>query len=233
MALGLLALPDPAFAQQDKSLSLELRYRSKPASPDAIDETILYRAPFLGLSSEVGVRASVSALALESVQYKGEWGTDLLGYFGVWFRFSHSSQLPGETGTSTLLGYVTLEVPFGSLLTFSSAFGYFARLTQLDAEPLIPAFGPSFTKQDFAARIGLRFLPENEWSAALGIATFEALDTFNLQNPFIEAAIRYQPSDNTWSASLTGRYRVLLGFGRLSEFLLGANLTMPLSLESK
>lgn len=88
--------------------------------------------------------------------------------------------------------------------------------------------GSNYSEHDFAIAFGTELKLDQNLSALAKVSTFEEISVYNLNNPFIQADLTYEPVPSVYW-SIYSRYQLLLGFGRMDSFKLGLNLSMPLS----
>ena len=73
---------------------------------------------------------------------------------------------------------------------------------------------------------GFEIIPAQNWRFIGKAGTIEDLDVFNLNNPYFGADIEYRSAPSPFSWRLYARYQVLLGFGRLDQFISGVRAEM-------
>ena len=71
--------------------------------------------------------------------------------------------------------------------------------------------------------LGTKILFSSKLSTLFKVATFEELSVYNLNNPFLQGEVSYQPVAQDWELSLLFRYRLLLGFGRMDSLTTGVS----------
>lgn len=213
---------------EPKHLSLTLGYHNSANQVDTLSQTALYRQPFLSwLSGELGVRAQESALNLQSLHYKLEPTAHVLPFLDLSLRMSTSGYHVEDMGASTLFFRARMHVrPFYWAQVYVSG-GYAERYIRLNGFPILFNFSRDIPDNDFGANIGFQFLPSEKWMVDLDLATFDAIQVYNLHNPFLRTALNYQPQPEGWKATLFARYQIVLGFGRLDEMIIGAGLELP------
>jgi hypothetical protein len=94
---------------------------------------------------------------------------------------------------------------------------------QLESASLFPVITKSsFSEHDFSTEIG--FLTQiSQIKLGLRVATFDELEVYNLNNPFVESVFFLPTESEKDCWSLTMRYQLTLGFGRLDRILVGLN----------
>ncbi|MCB0405110.1 MAG: hypothetical protein KDD51_10010 [Bdellovibrionales bacterium] len=228
-----LLLSIPAFGSQT-AMSLSLRYRDPSFRSGILDETLGYRWFASELFDlQLASRFSQSNWNLYSVQYMAEARVHPLGFLTTRVRLAHATRLLSANTTSELL--LLGEVHFTVLdhLYFFLGAGWAARPTRLgDTSPTPNFFNAQLADPTWAAELGLELRQLNGFGAKLSFGNIDALETYNLNNPFFELGVSFHPRKSALKYYLFSRYKVLLGFGRLDEFLLGFRLDWLLTRSS-
>lgn len=210
-----------------------LRYTASKTQSDRADQTLSYTVPIRDwLSGETAVRLAVSRFDLHTFGYKGELVLPFLGYLSVRLRLAHSLQLPMGISTSHLLGAGQFSFPLFSSFRLFGGFGWFERFHRLSKASVSPTFSKDPGDHDFAADFGCEISPVNRLFTELKIGTFEEIDVFNLNHPFLQTTFTYT-TDTQWILSALVRYSVLLGFGRLDSWVIGAGVQLPLGTDTE
>lgn len=219
----------PAHSDDAPDLRLEMRYGDYPARPNLVDQTALYATSLTSwLRGEFGARFSESALNLQSFEYKAEVQTTLISFFSLGVRLENSWYTADGTGSTNFLFRANLHgTPFRWLYLHATG-GWYERFTTLNGFALFPTFSRDTADHDFAVMAGWEVRPEDNWGVGGMIATFEAINTFNFNNPYAQLSARYFAGEDIGEIYLYARYRLLLGFGRLDEFLVGVGWKVPL-----
>ena len=208
------------------TLDFLTRYHSQANYLNTVDETVLYHTPFLSyFEGEVGGRAAVSKSNFESLDYKAEISYSVWKCLKLGTRFSHANQLSDTTAYTSLLFYGAFSIaPFRALRVFVTG-GWYKRYLLLAKSTVLPVpfRNSSYSEHDFAGSFGIDLFPEETFFGTLKASTFDEISVFNLNNPYGEIQLGYRFS-STSRAILFSRYQLLLGFGRLDEFVFGFSL---------
>jgi hypothetical protein len=200
-------------------------YHSEVNFLNTVDETVLFETPvYSWLNTDLGARLGFSKEDIENFDYKIGVSSPLLSFFTLGLRLSHENQLVDSTALTSFLLYGRLHSsPFKALNLFLTT-GWYKRYTVLTKSTILPTpWHNSYSEHDFAFELGFDLFPEEKISGQLKAATFDAMEVFNLNNPYAEISLGYLWDPN-WKVTLYSRYKVLLGFGRLDEFRFGAGL---------
>jgi hypothetical protein len=183
------------------------------------------------LSLNTGGRVSITRKDLDALHYMTGLELRPLSLLRFGFRYSHSFYLPDTFTQSNLLLTTGLEVPVWEKLSFSVQGAWYKRYTSLKKISPIPVmFRYSYSEHDFGALIGFALGPFSGVSGKVTIATYDDILVYNLNHPFAELRLSSLLSPGGSTLSLLFRYQILLGFGRVDEWALGAALTFPLSI---
>jgi len=202
-----------------------LQYHQENTYRNTVGPLIFLDAPLSEhLTGSLGAALAFSSQDFEAMAYSSRFNFNPLPWTSLSLRLSHRMNLPETFSRTSLLFTTRMEGNLTSYLKFFGLIGWYKRFTQLRQAQAIPTFTQvSFSEHDFATEVGFNaaFSPRFEWTAK--IATFDEVDTFNLNNPFVESTFVFSPEEGNsrWLASL--RYQILLGFGRLDRltFILG------------
>ena len=212
------------------SLTLDSRFEYQNVQNDLGVFSATYQpAPRWGLEFETSGRFSLSKKDLENWSYSLGTVLPLFSFVSTSMRLSQENWLGSSTAVSTLLFLLQFQSrPLSSIRLFLQG-GWYRRFVTLNNAHFLPGFwGSNYSEHDFAVALGT----EIRWSPSLTsqakVATLEEISVFNLNNPFIEAAVAYWPTESI-SWSLYSRYHLLLGFGRMDSLKVGLALKMPLS----
>ncbi|MCB0419287.1 MAG: hypothetical protein KDD39_16695, partial [Bdellovibrionales bacterium] len=216
------------------AMSLSLRYRDPSFRSGILDETLAYHwfaSDVFNL--ELASRFSQSSWNLYAVQYKAEARVFPLSFLTTSLRLAHATNLTSASTTSELL--VRGEFHFTVLdhLYFFLGAGWAARPTRFgDTSPTPNFFNAQLADPTWAAELGLELRDLSGFGARLSFGNIDTLETYNLNNPFFELGVSLHPKRSSVKYYLFSRYKVLLGFGRLDEFLLGFRLDWLLTRSS-
>ncbi len=212
-------------------MDFSLRYHYSTSISSTIDQGMYYRTDILPwLTGNFGLRFSEEAWALYSFDYKAEISANYLGFAKTTVRLAHSNYFVSQTGLTSIFALETLHAdPFDFFGVFGS-FGLYQRFTSLSGAPIFPSFNTDgLVDGDFLIQLGFRISPSHTTSITMQIANFEDIDVYNLNNPFGQVSVAYQGPRGDWTASVFGRYRILLGFGQLDEFMVGVGFSILLN----
>jgi hypothetical protein len=226
--VGILALwlCSPALAH---SFDVDLRYTAASTQTNFIDETFAFQTRFSPwLEGNFAARLAESAWEVESFSYQGDLAWTPLKFFSLHARLAHSNLLPDSIELTHLLGYARLDTTLWDRLELYAAAGWYERFALLSKVLVLPTFRNSYREHDWAGALGFRWQFIDDWWFGGQASTFEEIDVFNLNNPFLQAGLEFRPLPGVIT-TLYGRYQILLGFGRLDSFLIGLGLhfTLP------
>lgn len=219
-----------SLSKANTSIQYDLRYQALSSQINQLTPQAIYSTPVIGrVQAELGSNLSLSSRNIQQFSYKGELSFSPLDWFALKTRLSHAVFFPEHTSMGSFLATAKLDVPIFSFFGFFGSFGWYERLSyisELTAFPLLQS--SDFTDHDFAFTFGIRISPARRWSGDLFIGTYDEMEVFRLNNPYFQATVNYQYS-SLISLQTHFRYRILLGFGRLDEFMFGVGLRMSLS----
>ncbi len=207
------------------SLSVEGRYELQNTARDLTTISTFYNSnPLGGIYFQTGLRLSASLKDLETLGYEAMASVPWFSFLETSLRLSEESWLNSTTEQTHLLFLTTLKAkPIRQWELFFSG-GWYRRYVRLTKTYLLPALiGPSYTEHDFAVALGTKILFSSKLSTLFKVATFEELSVYNLNNPFLQGEVSYQPVAQDWELSLLFRYRLLLGFGRMDSLTTGVS----------
>jgi hypothetical protein len=218
-------------AAQD--LDMYFRYRYTPTLVSTIDQSGFYKADILPwLGGNFGARISETTWSLYAFDYKLEFSAHYLKFLATTVRLGHSNFISNGTSLTNIFALESFHVDSDFFGAFAS-FGFYQRYTALENASIFPSFGTDgLVDGDYLAQIGFRVSPIKNYSITAQLANFEEIDVYNINNPFAQVTLGYKDPKGDWSASLFGRYKILLGFGQLDEFLVGVGVTLRLNNET-
>lgn len=226
--LGFFVLIIPAWGVSP-SLDLELRHASLPTLENTLDQTLTVNSPLNAwMFLQGGMRVTESAWVLEALEYKAELELAPVSFLSLHLRLAHNSLIGDGAGSSCATLWTKAEASFFSKIKLFVLVGLYQRRSALNQSPLLPVTSPSLSDRDFALGLGASYLFRDRWEFSAKLATFDNIHTFNLNNPFAELRLAFQPQPSGFSVHTFARYKILLGFGRLDEFLMGAGISLPL-----
>ncbi|MEZ4751563.1 MAG: hypothetical protein R3B54_13370 [Bdellovibrionota bacterium] len=215
-------------------MNLSLRYRDPSFRSGILDETIGYTwfaSDIFDL--ELATRFSQSSWNLYAVQYKAEAFVHPLSFLTTRVRLAHSTNLVSSSTTSELLLLGKIHFTLLDHVQFFLSAGWAARPTRLgDTSPSPNFFNAQLADPTWAAELGLELQQLRGFGARLSFGNIDTLETHNLNNPFFELGVSFHPQKSAVKYYLFSRYKVLLGFGRLDEFLVGFRLDWLLTRSS-
>jgi len=207
----------------------ELRFESATAFDSKLDETVRYAHVFFPwLEAEAALRLAQTGFNLSAMQYQGEIRFPFLSFFAISTRLNHSSYF--SAGFSSTNWGIKAEL-HGKLFFWEPFIegGWYHRFNRLSGTSPLPTFDGSFSENHFMLMVGNHFQLTDSLRLSAFAGTFETIDIFNLNNPYGQIGLTYQPEPNL-TVTLFSRYRMLLGFGRRDSWLWGAGLSLPLEL---
>lgn len=223
LVLGLAA--SGAFAS-DSNLELDLRYLNQRTQTDTFAQTLLYRqSVYSWMELQAGARFWEARSFLDGVSYMGQARLAPVPWAGVVLRLEQIDRLSDSTTGTVLLGTIDLRGEFFHGFGGYAAFGYYKVFHSLSQSIPVPTFSSiSFTDEDLATEFGLWGTPVRDWLVKVGVGTYEEVDVYNLNNPFVELRVETVLGSGEWSAGAFGRYQLLLGFGRSDNLTFGVGL---------
>jgi len=219
------AIPVPA-----DEVRFDVRYLSETTRDNLFDESVWYHHRLLPwLNGEAAVRLSESLFSIRTLEYKAEVEWPILSFLSARVRLANVSYLPEGAGSTNFLFLLRSEVAPISWLTVHLALGWYERFFSITSVPLLLfTFSRDQPDHDIAVDIGMSFQVSETLAFGGSIATFEMLNTFNLNNPFALLTADYTPEGKPWKAFAYIRDRLLLGFGRRDELCFGVGYQLPL-----
>jgi len=220
---GVSAIADPVG-----NLQLDLRFRSTTTQTSALEESLYFLPSWTSdLTSDFGLRLSHTGLNVKAVEYKGELEYSPLSFLRLGFRLAHSSYRDFGSSATWLLGRFGLSGDVTEWLHLFASIGWYERFYHLQGANVIPGFGRPFPDRDFVGSVGWQIRPLPEWSLRTELSTYERITVFNLNNPFVQATVGYASPESAWHFSFFTRYQIMLGFGRLDEWMMGVSVETP------
>jgi hypothetical protein len=216
------------FASQ---ISLDGRFEVQNTQRDLSHLTAIYESnPLLGLNFQGLARLSTSLKDLETLGYGASASLPLFSVFEFSTRISNENWLNSTTSLSHLLFLAQLRFNLFSVLELFFSGGWYKRFVKLNKPYLLPNLvGADFTEHDFAVALGTQIFWTPRLTTLFKVSTFEDLSVYNLNNPYIQAQLFYQPSPEGGTWMVYSRYKLLLGFGRLDSLSVGLGTKIPLS----
>jgi hypothetical protein len=180
--------------------------------------------PLDWMELDLGGRMSLAAFSFESLDYMAEARVPFLKIFHVDLRLFHTNRLAENYSESTYLIKTGFDwMPFSSAGLFID-FGWLFRLNSLNIITWIPSWRTSgLLDFDIAFRMGLRIAPSDNLRFEASFATFEEMEVYNLHNPFFQLKALCKWQDDIVPFAYF-RYKILLGFGRLDNWLAGVGI---------
>lgn len=217
-----------AASARGSDTTWDFRFRFSPSQPDAFSPGIQYEA----LVADPLLFTGAAQLAFSPSQVRHLAYQAGLAY-AVWpvLRFElsvfHMLIPAAGAGWTGLTAKAAFDIP---ILTEAfgvyGAFGWYERLSQAAGAGLLPLPGSrSEREHDFLFRLGTRVKFSNRWTGSFEAASFDAYEVYNLNGPYLQAAVDHERElGEAWRAY--ARYQMLLGFGRLNEFVVGAEVRL-------
>lgn len=182
-------------------------------------------SPLSWLELDLAARFSLAVFSFESLDYMAEARIPFLyKIFHVDLRLFHTNRLAenfSETTWFLKTGFDFMPVSFAGLFI---DFGWLFRLNSFSIITWIPSWRTSgLLDFDLGFRMGLRIVPSEKLKFEATMASFEEMDVYNLHNPFFQLKAFYTLKEDITPFAYF-RYKILLGFGRMDNWLLGLGL---------
>ena len=162
-----------------------------------------------------------------SNRLEGQWKVSSGISLGA--RLGHRVELPEPFSRSTLLGYLRLTPPSMGPLSVFFLGGWYYRIIQLEKMSVLPFLGSnSLSQQDFATELGVQLNLSSALSWKLAVATFDEMEVYNLNHPFVESSLKIRDLDSSTEWRATVRGQLVLGFGRLDRLIFGMSYSTRL-----
>lgn len=151
-----------------------------------------------------------------SLQGGAQW--ELADFYTLSATLQHRYNLVSERASSTLFFLGDFRVYPASMVGIFVSLGWYNRFVHLDRGPVLPTFlNSSLSERGFALKLGTS-LRLQQIETEFFLATFNEWEVDNLQNPHLGFSLNFKPIASNWQATLTGRYKILLGFGTFDQF---------------
>lgn len=251
---ALLPQSDHIFFNRQSFLATELRYNSDIATGSSVSPGIYYfRDLFSFVSSAMGVRLRTDLDEFLTLSYflESQFIFPLFPFAEIYgfTRASHLAYISEYSETTWLLQGGIKLYPTRFIKLFFQGGGYY-QLTSLSHVDYFFLFSSPNLDTDIALRLGVAFSFLPSYWAQLTIGTVEVIDTFRINNPFMELEIDQisKPFDRAfensllssqhisqnvsqndffneaWDPYLFFRYQILLGFGQTDQFIIGLGI---------
>lgn len=139
-------------------------------------------------------------------------------------RAAHRLKLPAEFSDTTLMPQFELSAHLKRFKFFVSA-GLYYRFVSVTRGSLIPFYRETdFSDWDFATQFGVSTVLTSQLTWLNRVSTFDEVETFNLNHPFIESSLFWKKPQKSLTWGLLTRYQILLGFGRLDRLMVGLSV---------
>lgn len=203
------------------SLSFDLRFAETTSRPAEVIEGVFWDYGKEDIGLRLGLRLAHSGFDWTRAEYAAEFNAELLPSVWMAARLGHSNRLNDSSATTTLSGWLQINPEAPSFIRWYAALGVYYKNHRLGGNTLLPVIGASsFGESHEMLRLGagLLFSPTSELRFLL--ATFEEMEVYLQNNPFIEGAW-ISNLKHEWTFSTYVRYQALLGFGRPDAWLIG------------
>jgi hypothetical protein len=230
LVFSLFFFGEPAFAETMDTFRATLRYHASRVQDNYLDETFYYQRQFKPwLDSEFGVRLAQNGRELlRAFDYKAELYAAPLSFLNFGARAAQRNLLQESTSSTQLLFTLNLHQHIFSGLKVFGTFGYFFRFPLLNKATIIPTFRSSFTERDVAFTFGVTAYPSENFNLSARFSTYDEMEVFNLQHPYFQLDGEYLLDGNAIALLAQFRYHVLLGFGRMDEWMFGVGIRLKL-----
>ena len=225
----LLSLAQGASAAE-RSLELDLRYLNQRTQKDSIAQSVIFQQSLYSwLDLTAGARFWQDRSALDGLSLLGQLRVAPVPWAGTLLRVVQVNRLSESTTGTVLLGALDLRGEFFRGFGGYATIGYYKVFQSLGKNVPLPTFSNvSFTDEDLATEFGLWVRPASDWLAKAGIGTYEVIEVYNLNNPFVETRFEHVAGEENWLAAAFVRYQLLLGFGRSDTLTFGVALRRQL-----
>lgn len=216
------------FSTSINATQVGLQYYDESAFEDQVGILASYsQSSRKNLLFEGGVRFLRNAHDWTRFEYKLDTQWFFLPWASLYLRFSHRLKHPNKFSDSTLMPRLELSGQLSRFKFFVSV-GMYYRLASVSKGGSFPFQAKTdFSDWDFATHFGLETKLFNQFIWVNRVSTFDELETFNLNHPFIESAFFWRQSPQSFSLGISTRYQILLGFGRLDRFMVGLTASKP------
>ncbi len=204
----------------------EGRFHFSPIESNAISQGVKYQNRiYRNLGYSAAARAAMVTWEIDRLEYSGDVHFNLVAWARLNLRMNQQTLLSIGSGSTDLMTSIRLEgFPFPFFGLFVET-GWFERWIALNSSTFVPAFDQaSIRDRDFAARFGVHLRPIQTLLLTFTAGTIEEILVFNFNNPFVEIRTTY--SSRIGDLFAFGRYKLLLGFGRLDEFAAGIGIRL-------
>ncbi len=221
--LALLCLATAAFAGET---AWDLRLRFSPSHPDSLSPGVRYQNELTpNLPYTFAAQMAFSPTQIRHLVYQAG-----IAYFPLWpvlkieTTLFHAVMPTFGAGWTGLTAKAAFDTPVVGNFDVYGAFGWYERFSQASGISVLPIPGSQSEREhDFLFRFGLRYHFSDFWRAQFETASFDEYEVYNLNGPFFQAAVDHVPAPgDVWRAY--ARYQMLLGFGRLDELVVGAEV---------
>lgn len=210
------------FSASVNAAQVGLQYYDESAFEDQVGILASYsQSTRKNLFFEGGVRLLRNAHEWTRFEYKLDTQWFFLPWASLHLRAAHRIKHPTQFSDSTLMPRLELSSRLSRFKFFVSVGMYYRFASVLKGGSFPFQAKTDFTDWDFATQFGLETTLFNQFVWLNRVSTFDELETFNLNHPFIESAFFWRKKNQSFSLGISTRYQVLLGFGRLDRFMLG------------
>ncbi len=226
----LLSLCLNAFAVD---YAAEFRYRADSSTTDTTGSSLVAGFPISeDFRVETGARLYTGWATLHSFHYKGEIAYRVLPFLQVKSRLHHGYRFSNPTSVTHFTLSAHFEEEITGLLLGSLELGWYERFSRVDGGLPIPIFFSNPRREhDPIIQMGLGIQWNEDWRLWTDLATFDEIEVENLNNPYVGLRLQYQwPSVGEFTTFF--RYKILLGFGRWNQLVMGVSLAVPLTPQS-
>lgn len=205
----------------------DLRLRISSSQPDALAPGIRFAGNFSDAWRwSTAAQVALSPKDLRHFVYQGALAYSPWTPLAVRLSLFHQI-LPGiGAGATGLLATLNGDGNLGAGFGIFGSFGWYERLSQASGAGLLPLPSSGAEREhDFAFRLGARAQLAEQWTTMVETASFDDYEVYNLNGPYFQVAVDHRPAEGElWRAF--ARYGLLLGFGRLNEFVVGGEVKL-------
>lgn len=206
------------------SLSIDLRGQWEASRASLVSGTVQWQLPLSeNLSIQAGSRLYATWPDWDSLHYQLGATFTPVSFIVLETGLFHAQRFRALHATSHLWAQAKCQSPSLSIFKGFISLGWYERWTRFDKVWAIPTFQGDVHEHDFTFSLGLNAAVTPSWELSATLATWDAVEIFNLTHPFIELRSSH-PFHGSASIDFYSRYQVLLGFGRLDSLAFGVIL---------
>ncbi len=214
------------FSAWGAETAVDLRFRFSPSQPDALAPGFQYEARVASaLLFSGAAQLAFSPREVRHLVYQAGLSYAFFPVLRLETSVFHLVLPAAGAGWTGLVGKFAFDVPISTnWFDVYGAFGWYERFSQAFGAGILPLPASHAEREhDLLFRLGTRARVADRWTIQFETASFDEYEVYNLNGPFLQAAADYAAApDETWRGY--ARYQMLLGFGRLNELIVGAEV---------